>query len=61
MEHKIEKLRNKIIGGSSGTEYDLRVIRDEMNDVMKVPQKKAAEEFVMGGKKYAWMIFGFFY
>ncbi|VVB56421.1 Uncharacterised protein [uncultured archaeon] len=60
VEHKIEKLRNQIIGGSSGTEYDLRVIRDEMNDVMKVPQKKAANEFVKSGKKYTWMIFGFF-
>ncbi|MDL5504111.1 MAG: DUF2207 domain-containing protein, partial [Candidatus Methanoperedens sp.] len=27
---------------------------------MKVPQKKAANEFVKSGKKYTWMIFGFF-
>ncbi|MCE8423790.1 MAG: DUF2207 domain-containing protein, partial [Candidatus Methanoperedens sp.] len=59
-KHKIEKLRNKITGGSSEVEYDLNIIRDNMNDVMKVPDKKAAKEFVMSGKKYTWMIFGFF-
>ncbi len=58
--HKIENLRNKIMANSSEAEYDLNIIRDNMNDVMKVPQKKAANEFVKSGKKYTWMIFGFF-
>lgn len=59
-EEKIDRLRDRIIEGSSTSENELRDIRDEMKAAMKVPTKKAADEFVMSGKKYAWMIFGIF-
>jgi len=58
LEQKLEKLRTEITGGNSWARRELSDIRSSMNHVMKVPEKKAAEEFVMSGKKYTWMIFG---
>ena len=57
-EQKLEKLRNKITEGNSWARRELSDIRNSMNHLMRVPEKKAAEEFVMSGKKYTWMIFG---
>ncbi|HIH44394.1 MAG TPA: DUF2207 domain-containing protein [Candidatus Methanoperedenaceae archaeon] len=60
-EEKIEALRAAIISGDSGAKSELNLIRDGMNDLRKVPEKKIAGEFVMSGKKYAWMVFGLFF
>ena len=57
-EQKLEKLRTKVTGGNSWARRELSDIRNSMNHLMRVPEKKASEEFVISGKKYTWMIFG---